>query len=303
MVRGVQLQKQNTEVKISRRQSKTIVYYCYMILQYILCTFISPNISLSLLCSKHYTTIPLWIQPIYIWIDGRVLSKIHSPLLLHPSSLLFCPSDLCVLPDWPSWFNDLSQTGHSDRTGEKESQNLKQAEWASLLLTDQNSPILSLRFIFYFLHLFVLSPVALVSLYLQFIPLSFSDTAIHFSLPLKIPVPSSAFISNDHSSLPLSSSARFQSGFERSDRHAEWESVAEEPADSISNRNTCACTQTHLHRAFIMFCYFNKANVTKVLMMSPWCDIQSSLTHQVFRAAIIPSYHFYPNHFQLNSVL
>lgn len=96
--------------------------------------------------------------------------------------------------------------------GEKESerangsQKLKQAEWDSLLLTDQNSPILSLRFIFYFHHLSVLSPVALVSLYLQFIPLSFSDTAIHFSLPLKIPVPSSAFISNDHSSLPLSSS-------------------------------------------------------------------------------------------------
>ncbi len=206
MVRGVQLQKQNTEiseVKISRgRQSKTIVYYCYMTLQYILCTFISPNISLSLLCSKHYTTIPLWIQPICIWIDGRFLSKIHSSLLLHPSSLLFCPSDLCVLPDWPSWFNDLAQTGHSDRTGEKESQNFKQTEWDSLLLTDQNSPISSLRFIFYFL----LSPVALVSLYLQFIPLSFSDTAIHFSLPLKIPVPSSAFISNDHSSLPLSPS-------------------------------------------------------------------------------------------------
>ncbi len=240
MVRGVQLQKQNTEiseVKISRgRQSKTIVYYCYMTLQYILCTFISPNISLSLLCSKHYTTIPLWIQPICIWIDGRVLSKIHSPLLLHPSSLSFCPSDLCVLPDWLSWFNDLAQTGHSDRTGEKESQNFKQTERDSLLLTDQNSPILSLRFIFYFL----LSPVALVSLYLQFIPLSFSDTAIHFSLPLKIPVPSSAFISNDHSSLPLSSSARFQ----RSDRHAEWESVAEEPADSISNRNTCVHTNT-----------------------------------------------------------
>lgn len=45
--------------------------------------------------------------------------------------------------------------------GEKESekvngsQKLKPVEWDSLLLTDQNSPILSLRFIFYFLHLFV----------------------------------------------------------------------------------------------------------------------------------------------------
>lgn len=68
--------------------------------------------------------------------------------------------------------------------------------------------------------------------------------------------------------IPLSFCTRFQSGFERSDRHAEWESVAKEPEDSISNRNTCACTQTHLHHAFIIFCYSNKANATKVLMMS-----------------------------------
>ncbi len=240
MVRGVQLQKQNTEiseVKISRgRQSKTIVYYCYMTLQYILCTFISPNISLSLLCSKHYTTIPLWIQPICIWIDGRVLSKIHSPLLLHPSSLSFCPSDLCVLPDWPSWFNDLAQTGHSDRTGEKESQNFKQTERDSLLLTDQNSPIF------------------IPQIHLLFSPLScsFSVTvsAIHSSLLLwyshsfqpatqnTCPILSLHFKWSFLS--PSLSSARFQ----RSDRHAEWESVAEEPADSISNRNTCVHTNT-----------------------------------------------------------
>lgn len=95
---------------------------------------------------------PRWEGPVQ-----NSLSSPSAPLIFFSLSLW----PLYVLPDWPSWFNDLAQTGHSDRMGEKESekvngsQMLKPAEWDSLLLTDQNSPILSLRFIFYFLHLFV----------------------------------------------------------------------------------------------------------------------------------------------------
>lgn len=203
------------------------------------------------------------------WWEGPVqnsLSSPSAPLIFFSLSLW----PLYVLPDWPSWFNDLAQTGHSDRMGEKDSekvngsQKLKPAEWDSLLLTDQNSHILSFRFIFYFLHLFV------------------TVSAIHSSLLLRYshsfqpvtqntcPIPSLHF---KWSSLSpsLFLCTRFQSGYERSDRHAEWESVAKEPEDSISNRNTCARTQTHLRRAFIIFCYSNKANATKVLMMSLWC--------------------------------
>ncbi len=48
--------RRSVRSKISRRkQSKTIVYYFYMTLQYILCTFISPNISLSLYCAVSNT--------------------------------------------------------------------------------------------------------------------------------------------------------------------------------------------------------------------------------------------------------
>lgn len=149
------------------------------------------------------------------------------------------------------------------------SQKLKQAEWDSLLLTDQNSPILSLRLIFYFLHQFVLSPVALVSLYLQFIPLSFSEPAIHFSLSLKIPVPSVAFVSYDHSSLPLSSSVLVF--------RVDLKGVTDMPSEKAWQRSQQILyqTETLVHaekhtstRAFIIYCYFNKANVTKVWMMS-----------------------------------
>lgn len=199
------------------------------------------------------------------------LSSPSAPLI----SFILSLWPLCVLPDWPSWFNDLAQTGHSDRTGEKES------EWEPKAKTSRVGFIaayrsefshFSLRFIFYFLHLFVLSPVALVSLYLQFIPLSFSDTAIHFSLPLKIPVPSSAFISDDHSSLPLSSSVLVF--------RVDLKGVTDMPSEKVWQRSQQILYQTetlvraHKHTSAehsSFFCYFNKANVTKVLMMSFWC--------------------------------
>lgn len=202
--------------------------------------------------------IQFWIQNMHIaWWEGPVqnsLSSPSAPLIFFILSLW----SLYVLPDWPSWFNDLAQTGHSDRMGEKEkresekangSQKLKQVEWDSLLLTDQNSPILSLRFIFYFLHLFVTvsaihSPLLLCYSH-SFQPVTQNTcpiASLHFKWSSLSP------------SLYLCT--RFQSGFERSDRHAEWESVAEEPEDSISNRNTCTRTQTYLRQVFIIFLLF-----------------------------------------------
>lgn len=184
------------------------------------------------------------------WWEGPVqnsLSSPSAPLIFFSLSLW----PLYVLPDWPSWFNDLAQTGHSNRMGEKESekvngsQKLKPAEWDSLLLTDQNSPILSLRFIFYFLHCICnsfLSP----SLIQPFISACHSKYLSH-------PKPSFQMI------IPLSLCTRFQNGFERSDRHAEWESVAKELEDSISNRDTRARTQTHLRHAFIIFLLFQQS--------------------------------------------
>lgn len=93
---------------------------------------------------------------------GRVLSKIHSPLLLHPSSSLFCPCDLSTFcltdpPDLMTSHRRDTQIEWVRKRSKKAngSQKLKSAKWDSLLLSDQNSPILSLRFIFYFLHLFV----------------------------------------------------------------------------------------------------------------------------------------------------
>jgi len=155
------------------------------------------NITKDVSAWPKYQFIPILCR-IYAYCLIGVLSKIHSPLLLHPSSFLFCPCDLSTfcLTDPP----DLMTTHRRDTQKEK-----RESEWEPKAKTSRVGFIAAYRSeSSHFLpQIRLLFSFTCSALYLQFIPLSFSVAAIHFDLPLKIPVPSQAFISNDHPSLFL----------------------------------------------------------------------------------------------------
>lgn len=156
----------------------------------------------------------------WIWLERRVQKTLsfYTPLLYSLTSV-FCltdPTDLMT-----SHRRDPRIEKVKRREGEKGIERTpKRVAAYSTYIHRSEFSILFLRFIFYFHHLSVPSSVALECHCICNSVLPPSDTAIHFSLSLKIPVPSRAFISNDHS-FSLFRLCSFQSGFEKADRHAQ----------------------------------------------------------------------------------